>query len=207
MSSGKNNSSGKFRIIVSYLFSMTRQLKLVPFLCFLLLIPFSGSSAASAQFEPIVGYERVQKFEPTARTKERLIFGGRGSYGVPLLSAELEVTRGNDTEDFPSRNLTIEETATNVMLGLRSRVYHGSIFRFYLRGGGHARKREIERTENGVTTEREPAVFVSPYAGTGIRMELNNMLELNAGVTAIFTGKPKGSDREYQTTLGFAFRI
>lgn len=156
---------------------------------------------------PIVGYERVQKFEPTPHTKSRLIYGLRASYGPPIFAAEAEVTRGSDDESFPDQDLTIEETATNAMLGLRSSFNISSALRWYIRGGGHARKREITRTQDGVTTEQDPAVYLSPYAGSGLNINLFNKLTLNAGITVIFTGEPKGSDYEYQTTLGFGIKI
>ncbi|WP_372656287.1 hypothetical protein [Halobacteriovorax sp.] len=156
---------------------------------------------------PIVGYERVQKISPTQHTKDRLIYGVRAVYGPPLLSAEAEVTQGKDTESFPDQDLTIKETATSAMVGLRSNFLRTKVLTTYIRAGGHARKSEIETTEAGVTTTREPAVTISPYAGAGLSVNLLNKFRLNLGVTGIFTGKPKGSDREYQTTLGFTVNI
>lgn len=166
-----------------------------------------GSEASYFKLEPIIGYERVQKFEPTPHSKSRLIYGLRASYGPPILTAEAEVTQGKDDESFPDRNLTIEEKATNLMVGLRSSFNFGGMISWYLRAGGHARKNEYTRVENGVSTVREPAVYLSPYAGTGASLNLMNNLTANAGITVIFTGRPKGSDREYQTTLGFGVKI
>ena len=161
----------------------------------------------SLNLYPIIGLERVQKIEPTPHTKSRLIYGLGLRYGPPALAAEAEVTRGSDDESFPDRNLMIKETATNVMLGLRSSFQFASLLRWYLRAGGHARKTERERTENGVTSETDPAVYVSPYAGTGLSVNVLNKFTINGGVTVIFTGKPKVSDHEYQTTLGFGLRF
>lgn len=175
----------------------------------LLILSFNLSAQNKDYFSisPIVGYERVQKVEPTPHTKSRLIYGVRASYGPPIFAAEAEITRGSDDENFPDRNLTIEETATNAMLGVRSSFNIASALRWYVRGGGHARKREITRTQDEVTTEQDPAVYVSPYAGSGLNINLFNKLTLNAGITVIFTGEPKGSDHEYQTTLGFGIKI
>lgn len=156
---------------------------------------------------PVVGYERVQKISPTPHTTDRLVYGVRATYGPPLLSAEAEVTQGKDTESFPLRDLTIKETATNVKLGIKSNFLRTKFITTYLRAGGHARKSEIETTESGITTTDEPAIYISPYAGTGLTVNLLNKFKLNLGVTAIFTGKPKGSDREYQTTFGFSVNI
>lgn len=159
------------------------------------------------KIEPVVGLERVQKIEPTPHTKNRFIYGIRMNYGPPIFSAEAEVTQGKDSESFPLQSLSIEETVTNAMLGVRSSFHFGNLLQWYLRLGGHARKSEVSRTENGVTTTRDPAVYLSPYAGTGLSINLLNAFSLNAGYTVLFTGKPKGSDREYQTTLGFSVRI
>ncbi|MBH47367.1 MAG: hypothetical protein CME71_04270 [Halobacteriovorax sp.] len=167
----------------------------------------SGSSKGYFKLDPIVGYERVQKLEPTPHMKSRLIYGLRANYGPPIFSAEAEITQGKDDEAFPTQDLVIEEKVTNAMLGLRSSFNFGGMLSWFLRAGGHARKSEYTRTQSGVTTVREPAIYVSPYAGTGASFNLMGNFTANAGYTVIFTGKPKGSDREYQTTLGFAIKI
>lgn len=177
---------------------------------FFLSIPHAWAQKRDTSYfklEPIVGYERVQKFEPTSHTKSRLIYGLRASYGPPILAAEAEVTQGKDDESFPEQDLKIEEKVTNLMLGLKSSFNLGSMLTWYLRAGGHARKSEYTRTEAGVSTTRDPAVYASPYAGTGATINLFDKLTANAGITVIFTGRPQGSDHEYQTTLGFGIKI
>ena len=164
----------------------------------------SGKSNISLQ--PIVGYERVQSLQPTAHTKDRFVYGLRLLFGPPLLSLEAQITQGNDTESFSDRDLSIKEEVTNAMLGIRSSFGKGPL-RFYLRAGGHARKSKITTTQADITTTKEPGIYLSPYAGTGASLRLANILSLNAGMTAMLSGKPKGSDREYQTTLGFSFKI
>ncbi|PIP91234.1 MAG: hypothetical protein COW01_06175 [Bdellovibrionales bacterium CG12_big_fil_rev_8_21_14_0_65_38_15] len=167
----------------------------------------SGPTPGYLKIEPVVGFESVQKIEPTPHSKTRFIYGIRMNYGPPILSAEAEVTQGKDKENFPDRNLALEETVTNAMLGVRSSFHFGNFMQWYLRLGGHGRKSEFIRTENSISTTREPALYLSPYAGTGLNINLLNAFSLNAGYTVIFTGKPKGSDREYQTTLGFSVKI
>ena len=177
----------------------------------LMTIPLISSVQAAGKsaitIEPVVGYERVQKLVPTPHSNDRLIYGVRGSYGMSILAVEAEVTQGRDTESFPNEDLTIKEVATNAKIGLRSSIVNTRLIRWYLRAGGHARQSEITTTELGVTTVVEPGIRISPYAGTGLVFNFNNTFKLNAGVTVIFTGKPKGSDREYQSTLGFAIKI
>lgn len=183
---------------------------LIFFLFIFVSIPAWSQSSPTGGFlkiEPVVGLERVQKIEPTPHSNTRFIYGLRMNYGPPLLSAEAEITQGKDSESFPVQNLTTEETVTNAMLGVRSSFNFGGVLQWYLRLGGHGRKSEYSKTLNGVTTTREPSVYLSPYAGTGLSINLLNAFSLNAGYTVIFTGKPKGSDREYQTTLGFSVRI
>lgn len=163
----------------------------------------SGTQSGNLRIVPIVGYERVQKVTPTPRTKDRFYYGLRAVYGVPLLSAELQATQAKDTEILNDGDLTIKETANTGMLGIRSSFSHQSMLSTFLRAGGHARQSEIEQTENGVTTTTKPAVYLSPYAGTGLTLRLGQIFSLNAGITVIFTGRPKGDDYDYQTDLGF----
>jgi hypothetical protein len=184
-----------------------KNLTIMTFILLTLPNAFGASSTDNLTIGPIIGYERVQKILPTPHTTNRLVYGLRAVYGPPLLSAEAELTQGKDTENFPDRSLTIKETATNAKVGIRSNFLRTTFVTTYLRAGGHARKSEIEKTESGVTTTHEPAIYVSPYAGAGMAVNILNKLKLNFGVTAIFTGKPKGSDREYQTTLGFTIKL
>jgi hypothetical protein len=163
----------------------------------------SDSGFKNLTIQPLVGYERVQKVTPTPRTKTRMFYGLRALYGVPHLSAELQVTRAKDDETLNNGDLRLKETATTGMLGIYSHFAHQSMLSVYLRAGGHARKSEIEKIEDGVSTTSDPAVRLSPYAGSGLIFKLAQYFSLTAGVTVIFTGEPQGSDREYQTDLGF----
>ena len=170
------------------------------------LILFSYQSKAEITIQPVVGYERVQKISPTPHTKDRAVFGARLIYGPPLFSFEAELTKANDTENFPDRNLIIKEDTTAAKLGVRS-SFSFPFVRWYLRAGGAARKSTITETRSGVVSERDPAIYVSPYAGTGLTVNIMGAFTADAGVTVVFTGQPKGSDREYQTTLGFGVKI
>lgn len=183
-------------------------MKALSLLTFLLLTSTTSALAKSTfTAGPIVGYERVQKISPTPHTKSRLVYGLKALYGIPILSAEAELTQGKDTESFPEQDLTIDESVINAKLGIRSHIIRSKFITTYLRAGGHARKSEIERTEAGVTTTSEPAIRISPYAGAGLSINIFNKVRANLGLTAIFTGHPRGSDREYQTTLGFSIKI
>jgi hypothetical protein len=58
-----------------------------------------------------------------------------------------------------------------------------------------------------VSTERKSGLRISPYAGAGFTVNFLGNFFGSGGVTVVFSGKPKGSDREYQTTLGFGVRL
>lgn len=152
------------------------------------------------EFHPIIGYEKVHKTYPTEHTNSRLIYGLRVLVGPKILSAEIEGTTGEDTETFPDQNIKVKEKVYNGMLGLRSGVDLG-LLSVFARAGGHVRKQEVEKTENGVTTIEKPSARISPYAGAGL-MFGSGPLKANAGVTAIFTDRPNNGDIEYQYTLG-----
>ncbi|MCO4795499.1 MAG: hypothetical protein KC493_17395 [Bacteriovoracaceae bacterium] len=156
--------------------------------------------------QPIVGIETVKKWDPTVRTVTRTVVGARAVYGPPLISAEAEVTRSQDDEYLFETDLKVEEETYAAKLGIRSSFRLVSMLRFYIRGGGQARQRKITETQAGVVTTKEPAIRTSPYAGAGLSVNLMGFF-VNAGYTAIFTGKPKGSDYETQTTLGIGARF
>ena len=153
-----------------------------------------------------MGLERIQKISPVAKTKTRTVVGVNVLYGPSFLSAEAEVTRSEDSETLYEEDIKETEESIAAKLGVRS-SFNLSFLSWYLRAGAQARKSTYTTTTAGVTTTREPAIYVSPYAGTGFNFNLMGNLFANGGITVIFTGRPKGSDREYQTTLGFGVRI
>ena len=183
---------------------------LIKTLCLLFSTLFSlgvfAQKGGNLRISPIVGLERVQKLSPVAKTKTRTIVGVRALYGPPAFSLEAEVTRSEDSETLYEQDLTEKEESIAARLGVRSGFNIG-FFGWYLRLGGQARRSEYTTTQNDVTTTRTPAVNVSPYAGTGFNLNLMGNFFANGGITVIFTGKPKGSDRDYQTTFGFGVRI
>ncbi len=172
----------------------------------LLCLSSFAKGGAELNFAPIVGLERVTKVSPVRRTKTRTIIGARASFGIPLLSLEGQLTRSEDTETQPEEDLTEDEESYAAMLGLRSSIRFGFLS-WFLRAGGHARKSTYTRTVGDVTTTREPAIYISPYAGTGLGIRFMNNFWLNAGYTVIFTGRPRGSDTDTQATLSFGVRI
>ncbi len=165
-----------------------------------------AADKSDLKISPIVGLERIQKLSPVVKTKTRTVVGVNIQYGPSFLSAEAEVTRSEDSETVYEQDLKETEESLAAKLGIRSN-FNLAFLSWYFRAGGQARKSTYTTTTAGITTTREPAVYVSPYAGTGFNFNLMGNLFANGGITVIFTGRPKGSDREYQTTLGFGIRI
>lgn len=184
------------------------------FTSFILIISSSTSALAygniskgNLTIEPIVGYERVQSILPTPHTSNRLFYGARANWGPQYLSLEAEVTQSKEDETYNSGTVEMAETSTNYKLGLRSAYNIGSSLRWYLRAGASARESKYERTEAGVTTTQEPATYVSPYAGSGLSINMLGVFSLNAGITAVFTNHREIEEPEYQSSLGFSIRI
>jgi hypothetical protein len=169
--------------------------------------PALAASLLSLQVEPIVGYERVQKLVPTAHTKSRLIYGARLIAGLPLLSAEAELTRGTDDESFPDQGLTTKDTADKLKLGLRSGFGMGMLLRFTARGGVQATRNRHEETTGGVTTSALEPTRYKPYAGAGLRARLAPKITASAEAVVVFNDINDLKQNEYQTTAGFAIRF
>jgi hypothetical protein len=176
---------------------------LIPLSLLALAVPvYSFASPMEVAVEPIVGYERIQKFVPTAHSKDRLIYGARARAGHPLLSAEAEYTRGTDSESFPTQNLSTEDTDDKLKLGIRSSVGLARFFAIQLRAGGQAKRNTHSETVDGVTTTTVGNIVYSPYAGLGLSAQLARNLELSGSLTAVFNSFPDMSKNDYQTTLG-----
>jgi hypothetical protein len=166
-----------------------------------------AAEGSSLTIGPIIGYEKIHRYAPVERSVDRLTYGLRLVYGVPLLSVEAQLTQAKDTEDLPSYSLKVEEKATTGMLGVKSsfEILQQSLS-WYLRGGAHGSKREVTKTQNGVITTENPGVKVSPYAGTGLNINIMNKVRLDAGITVVFP-KSSGEKNDYLGTLGFSIHI
>lgn len=177
----------------------------------LLLLTFILSAApAKADFfalriEPLVGYEQTTLVLPTQHTARRLIYGGRATFGVILLSGEVEYTRGTNQETYPTLSQTV--TADALKLGIRSGFSLGRLLSFFLRAGGIATQSRYEQTSSGVTTVTTLPVKYSPYAGAGFRASLIGKLALHADVVAVFSDLNNLSNTGYQATAGFTIRL
>ncbi len=157
--------------------------------------------------EPIVGFEHVEKLTPAPHAKNRLIYGARVIAGIPLVSGELEYTRGTDREVFGDLGLTTTETADRGKVGARSSYVLGELLRFHLRAGGQLSKISREQTQGGVTTTTIESPAVKPYAGTGLSVRLAQALYASGEVVVVVNDLNDLSKNEYQTTAGFQVRL
>ncbi len=130
--------------------------------------------------------------------------GARATYGVPYLSAELEVSRGTNTEDQFSPSKKIETTRESARLGIKSEYRMAQLLSVYVRLGARAKKDIFESTVSGVTEKTESPVDVDPYFGTGLRFRIGQEFSLNAGATATEVINEDGQkEYEMQTTLSW----
>ncbi|HCM39209.1 MAG: hypothetical protein A2Z97_01150 [Bdellovibrionales bacterium GWB1_52_6] len=175
------------------------------------LVGTHSASASAAPFslgvEPIIGYERVQKFQPTPHSKNRLIYGARLTLGFPLLAAEAQVTRGDDTESYLDRNLTIHDVDDKAKLGLRSSLRLSTFVTATTRAGVQASRNTHTETLNSEAIKTVEKIRYNPYAGAQLGLRLLRSFELTGGITAIFKEFPKMEKNEYETTLGFRIKF
>lgn len=164
---------------------------------------FSSSKAKGISITPIIGFERVQKFEPTPTMKTRMIYGARVLYPLPVTSLELEYTHGQDTSYSPETATSYKDQEDKVKLGLRGST-SGRFVSAHLRGGAQARKNKQTKTVNGVTTTKSGDVKVNPYLGTGLGLNFFNIFSLDSDVTVIYTPtkNPALKDYEIQPSVG-----
>lgn len=163
--------------------------------------------AFRSEFEPVVGYERVQKLIPTPHTRDRLVYGGRLTIGILWVGAEVEYLRSNDLENFPNLALATKDVTDRVKAGVRVSMKLIRIIAFTLRGGAQASRNIHTETLNGVSTITEEPIVYRPYAGAGLTATLARNLAFRSDVTAVFPDFPSFLGAEYQVTAGFIIRF
>lgn len=168
-----------------------------------------SSGGDNLTISPIIGVERVQKFEPTATMKTRTIFGARALYKLPVAAAEAEYTHGQDSSYDATTTTSYKDVADKVKLGLRGSFSMGSYLSSYLRGGAQAKQSKLTKTVDGASSTTNTTTKVNPYVGTGLAIHLFQAFSLNADVTAVYTptATPGLSDYEIQPSIGFSISI
>lgn len=168
-----------------------------------------ASAREQLSVTPIVGLERVQKFQPSPHMKTRGIFGLRAIFQLPVTAVEAEYTHAQDSSDDPVNNISYKDSEDKLRLGLRGSFDIGTFMSSYLRGGAQARKNEQTRTVNGATSTKDTITKVQPYVGTGLELRVFTFFSLTADLLATFTptDHPDLKDYELQPSLGINFRF
>lgn len=158
---------------------------------------------------PIIGLERVQKFQPTTSMKTRAIYGARLIYKFPITALETEYTHAQDDSTDSTTNTKYEDSEDKLRLGLRGSFTMTNFMSSYLRGGAQYRKNETTKTVNSTTSTTETRSKVQPYVGTGLDITLGRFLSLSADVLVTYTPTDDANlkDYEIQPSVGLNLRF
>lgn len=158
---------------------------------------------------PIVGLERVQKFEPTPHMKTRTIFGARAIYKFPISALEIEYTHAQDSDYSSTTNTSYKDVEDKLRLGLRGGFTLTNFMSSYLRGGAQYRKNEQTKTVGTATSTKNTSSKVQPYIGTGLSISVSQYFSLSADLLATFTPTDDANlkDYELQPSLGINLRF
>tara|TARA_B100001971_G_scaffold215185_1_gene259362 strand:- start:30630 stop:31196 length:567 start_codon:yes stop_codon:yes gene_type:complete len=178
-------------------------------LTFFLIFTFTTANAAELKIEPVYSVETTQRQLPKpAKTVVNNYLGIRALYGVPLISAELEVAQAFRTERFNDTGEKVDYTTQRAMLGIRSYPIKSQYVGIYFRAGARARKEIRETTASDGTTEKDESdIQFDPYAGAGFTLAFGSTFALNAGATLVYN-KEADSSQQYDAvyTFGFTFK-
>jgi hypothetical protein len=165
--------------------------------------------SSELKIEPIYSVETTQRQLPEpAKTVVNNYLGMRALYGVPLLSAELEVAQAFRTENINTTGEKVDFTTQRAMLGIRSYPIKSQYVGIYFRAGARARKEIRETTDAAGNTEKnEGDIQYDPYGGAGFTLAFGSMFALNAGATLVYN-KEADSAQQYDAvyTFGFTFK-
>lgn len=158
---------------------------------------------------PIVGLERVQKFQPTTSMKTRAIYGARLIYKFPISALETEYTHAQDTSSDTTTNTSYKDSEDKLRVGLRGGFTLSNFMSSYLRGGAQYRKNTQTKTVGSATSTEDTSSKVQPYVGTGIDINLGRFLSVSADILATYTptNDPNLKDYEIQPSLGLNLKF
>ncbi len=149
---------------------------------------------------PLFGYETVYRSTPTPHTTAKVMYGIRLTAGYEKISAELEFTRSNDTENYINAPQKISYLDEKLKLGVRSSYGISSLFSISVRLGGQAKQSTVESTSNNVTTTTKNDPEYSPYAGGAFNAYLGK-IGFHLGTTVVFKDFNDMGKNEYQNTI------
>lgn len=169
----------------------------------------SISHAASVLIEPLYGFEKYYRLTPSPKFRTRTMLGARATYGVPHLSAELEVTSGEDTETLVGDPREVKVKREQARLGIRSYFVQSSMIMAFLRLGARGAKDTTTQTAvSGAVTTTEGDVEIDPYLGGGLRINLGTNFALVAGATLTeIKNELEEKDYEVQTSLSASIGV
>lgn len=170
-------------------------------------VSFAQTSKTKFTLEPIYGVEtRMVRYPEPARYTTDVVYGARILYGVTLLSGEAEYTTTHTRNDYPSRDLKVEDKAERLSLGIRTTLPMNQYIGTYFRIGGRASRGEsiLTTTSTGQSESKDNPLRIDPYGGAGIQIAFHNNFALNAGATLIRNAENK-FDAQY--TLGLSARF
>jgi hypothetical protein len=177
------------------------------FLLLSLLFSLSSAWAQSFTISPLFGVEHTQsRYPEPARSSSKTFFGLRVLAGVPLFSGELEGTQSNGSRTYSGDNQKIDDQIQRIMVGVRSTFDLNTTLAFFLRAGGRGTKEKTTITDTATDEKevKEPPLYWDPYAGTGVHINLAQLLQLNLGATWIFID---GKRPDVQYTFGFTVKF
>lgn len=178
----------------------------------LVLVPMSVFAAPMKDrlsITPIVGLERVQKFQPTTSMKTRAIYGARLIYKFPISALETEYTHAQDNSNHAIINTTYKDSEDKLRLGLRGGFTLSNFMSSYLRGGAQYRKNTQTKTVGTAISTEETSSKVQPYLGTGLNINLGRFFSISADILATYTptNDPNLKDYELQPSLGLNLKF
>ena len=160
---------------------------------------------------PIIGLERVQKFEPTSSMKTRAIYGVRATYKFPISALEGEYTHAQDSSSATSLGVTTyyKDSEDKLRLGLRGEATLTTFASTYLRGGAQYRRNEHTTTVGTSASSSSTSSKVQPYVGTGLFISFSQYFSLTFDILATYTPTNDANlkDYELQPSLGIALRF
>ncbi len=163
--------------------------------------------AAGLSFEPMYGTERSARLYPKPTTyKTKGFYGLRATYGVPLLSAELELSQSLSEDSFPETGEKVKYNTQRAMLGIKTYPVASKYFGFYFRTGVRAQKEVTEITKSNVTTKEEAPIGLDPYGGAGLTLAFDDSFALSAGATLIYNKNAEVSE-QYDTQYSLSFTM
>ncbi len=170
---------------------------------------FSADIKGRLSVTPIIGLERVQKFQPSPHMKSRAIFGARATYRFPISALEVEYTHAQDDSTDAATSTTYKDSEDKLRVGLRGSFTMSSFLTSYIRGGAQGRKNEQTRTVSGGSSTTSTSSKVQPYVGTGVELRVLEFFSLTADLLATYTptDDPNLKDYELQPSLGINIRF